>query len=80
VRYDALGEDVEGSMGMKQKAYMDSRVKLLESGGKVINGTGTGGQKKWQAKAERKGFNTGDDFVEKGEKKKKRQKTSDDDE
>jgi nucleolar protein 58 len=44
VRYDALGEDVEGSMGMKQKAYMDGRVKLLESGGKVINSSGTGGQ------------------------------------
>lgn len=48
VRYDALGEDVEGNLGMKNRAYLEGRVKLLESGGKVIqqNGAG-GGQKKW---------------------------------
>jgi hypothetical protein len=36
VRYDALGEDVDGNLGMKNKAYLEGRVKLLESGGKVI--------------------------------------------
>lgn len=36
VRYDALGEDTDGNMGLKNKAYMDGRLKLLESGGKVI--------------------------------------------
>jgi nucleolar protein 58 len=65
VRYDALGEDVEGSMGMKAKAYMDGRVKLLESGGKVINPNGgtSGGPKKWVAKAESKGYTATNDFV-----------------
>jgi len=49
VRYDALGEDVEGNLGAKNKAYLEGRVKLLESGGKVIKeGNGTaGGPKKW---------------------------------
>lgn len=63
---------------MKTKAYMDGRLKLLESGGKVINqkSGGTGGQKKWQAKAESKGYNESNDFVQSGEpKSKKRQKT-----
>jgi nucleolar protein 58 len=36
VRYDALGEDVDGNLGMKNKAYLEGRVKLLEAGGKVI--------------------------------------------
>jgi nucleolar protein 58 len=36
VRYDALGEDVEGNLGTKNKSYLENRVKLLESGGKVI--------------------------------------------
>lgn len=36
VRYDALGEDTDGNLGIKNKAYMDGRLKLLESGGKVI--------------------------------------------
>ena len=49
VRFDALGEEVDGTLGVKSKAYMDGRVKLLESGGKVIKPfTGTaGGTKKW---------------------------------
>jgi len=69
-----LGEDVEGNLGMKSKAYLESRLKLLEAGGKVINKTNGGGMKKWQAKAESKGYNASNDFVEKGEPKKKRQK------
>lgn len=36
VRYDALGEETDGSLGVKNRAYMDGRLKLLESGGKVI--------------------------------------------
>lgn len=47
VRYDALGEDVEGNLGMKNRAYLEGRVKLLEGGGKVIQQNGAGGQKKW---------------------------------
>lgn len=68
VRYDALGEDVEGNLGMKNKAYLEGRLKLLEAGGKVINKNGAaanGGMKKWQAKAETKGYNASSDFVEK---------------
>ena len=32
VRYDALGEDADGSMGTRNKAYVEGRLKLLESG------------------------------------------------
>ena len=75
VRYDALGEDVEGTMGLKAKAYLDGRVRLLESGGKVIDANGGSKMKKWNAKAETKGFSEANDFVDKAEPKKKRQKT-----
>jgi nucleolar protein 58 len=40
VRYDALGEDNDGTMGTKNKAFMEGRVKLLESGGNVISEKG----------------------------------------
>lgn len=43
VRYDALGEDTDGNLGIKNKAYMDGRLKLLESGGKVIQPFAAGG-------------------------------------
>ena len=77
VRYDALGEDPDGNLGVKNKAYLDGRLKLLESGGNVIRAGSGNGQKKWQAKADTKGFNAANDFTnpENGEKKKKRQKT-----
>jgi hypothetical protein len=68
-----LGEDVEGNLGAKNKAYLESRVKLLESGGKVIKAGGAP-PKKWQAKGETKGYNNAEDFVEAGESKKKRQR------
>lgn len=83
VRYDALGEDPDGNLGVKNKAYLDGRLKLLESGGSVIKPFGTGangsggGMKKWKAKAESKGYNAATDFVDKLEKPKKRQKTED---
>lgn len=71
VRFDALGEDQDGDLGAKNRAYMESRLKLLESGGSVVNkGSGNGAnKKKWEQKAESKGFNTGSDF-----QSKKRQK------
>lgn len=79
VRYDALGEDVDGNMGLKNKAYMEGRAKLLESGGKVIKQGGKAGAasglSKWQAKADTKDFNKADDFVKAEEPKKKRVKT-----
>jgi len=40
VRYDALGEDQDGGMGAKNKAFMEGRVKLLEAGGNVISEKG----------------------------------------
>ena len=36
VRYDALGEDADGKLGASTKAFMDKRLKLLESGGTVV--------------------------------------------
>lgn len=72
MRYDALGEDVDGNMGLKTKAYMEGRAKLLESGGKVVRQTTTkaaGGFNKWQAKADSKGYNGASDFVDGGSKR-----------
>jgi len=67
-RYDALGEDADGALGIKNKAYLEGRLKLLESGGKVVKAQfGAGGQKKWEAKAESKGYNDSGDFS--GEKR-----------
>ena len=64
VRYDALGEDDNGKLGNDAKAFMDKRLKLLESGGNVIKAAGTAnGQKKWEAKADSKGYNASNDFV-----------------
>jgi nucleolar protein 58 len=50
VRFDALGEETDGTMGVKNRAYMDGRLKLLESGGSVLKpfSGGAGGQKKWE--------------------------------
>lgn len=36
VRYDALGESVDGDLGSKNKTYLEGRLKLLEQGGKVV--------------------------------------------
>lgn len=66
-------------MGLKTKAYMEGRAKLLEAGGKVVKQGGSkpaGGLSKWLAKAETKGYNQTADFVdpENGEPPKKRSK------
>jgi len=76
VRYDALGEDVDGKLGSSTKAFMDKRLKLLESGGQVIKAFGgnANGQKKWEAKANGKGYNASNDFVKDGGQPYKKQK------
>ena len=43
---------------------MEKRLKLLDSGGSVVKPGGQG-QKKWEAKAERKGYNETNDFTNK---------------
>jgi len=43
VRYDALQEEEDGTMGAKHKTYLESRLKLLENGGQVIKPKGAGG-------------------------------------
>lgn len=45
-RYDALGEENEGTLGVKSKAYIEGRLKLLETGGQVIKNA-AGGPKKY---------------------------------
>jgi len=64
VRYDALGENQEGKLGSDSRAFMEKRLKLLESGGQVIKafGAGANGQKKWEAKGDTKGYNASNDF------------------
>jgi len=56
---------------------MEKRLKLLESGGQVIKAFsgGANNQKKWEAKAESKGYNNNSDFVAEDGKPNKRQKT-----
>jgi|TARA_B110000285_G_scaffold221134_1_gene273690 nucleolar protein 58 len=73
VRYDALGEDQDGTLGSEAKTFMEKRLKLLESGGQVIKAFSgaANGQKKWEAKAESKGYNKSSDFVDGGSKKQK---------
>lgn len=65
VRYDALGEDQDGKLGSDSKVFMEKRLKLLESGGQVIKAFSgkANGQKKWEAKAESKGYSNATDFV-----------------
>lgn len=49
VRYDALGENQDGKLGHDSRAFMEKRLKLLESGGQVIKAFagGANNQKKW---------------------------------
>ena len=64
VRYDALGEDQDGKLGSDAKTFMEKRLKLLESGGSVIQGGGKGNaQKKWEAKGDSKGYSNSNDFT-----------------
>lgn len=65
VRFDALQETVDGSMGVKHKTYLEARLKLLESGGQVIKGKGAGAQRKWEPKSESAGYNVSGDFASK---------------
>jgi len=53
---------------------MDKRLKLLESGGNVIKAGAANGQKKWEAKADSKGYNASNDFVQEEGKPYKRNK------
>jgi len=62
VRYDALGENQDGKLGTDSRAFMEKRLKLLESGGQVVKAGAAGGQKKWEAKADSKGYNNSNDF------------------
>lgn len=67
VRYDALGEDQDGKLGTDAKAFMEKRLKLLESGGSVVKlGGGANGQSKWEAKGNSKGYNASGDFAGEG--------------
>lgn len=49
-RFDALGENQDGKLGADSKAFMEKRLKLLESGAQVISGAGANQQGKWAAK------------------------------
>lgn len=69
VRSDALGEGADGALGTRNRSYLEGRLKLLESGGKVVKANfNAGGQQKWQAQGG-SGYNESGDF-----QKNKRQK------
>ena len=61
-RYDALGEENEGTLGVKSKSYIEGRLKLLETGGQVVKGATSGGPKKWNANGQSTNFNETNDF------------------
>jgi nucleolar protein 58 len=74
VRFDALGEEQDGTLGAKSKAYMEGRVKLLEAGGSIIkpfSGNG-GGMKKYDRGGDQNTYNPSGDFT--GESATKRRK------
>lgn len=75
VRYDALGEEVDGTLGAKSKAYMEGRVKLLEAGGSIIKpfSGNTGGQMKKYERRDQQSYNPSGDFTS-GEPPQKRRK------
>jgi nucleolar protein 58 len=64
VRFDALGESVDGTMGTKNKVYLEERLKLLESGGSVIKkqAFGAGGQQASTTIGEKRSYNENSDF------------------
>jgi len=65
VRSDALAEDCDGSMGIKNKAYLEGRLKLLESGGSVVKKAFAGGAQKVHSSGlgENRGYNDTADYV-----------------
>ena len=65
VRYDALQESEDGTMGAKHKSYIENRLRLLENGGQVIKGGQSKGQGKWEPKSEAAGYNISGDFATK---------------
>lgn len=72
-RFDALGENQDGKLGSDSRAFMEKRLKLLESGGQVISGATAGGQGKWAAKGAKQ-YNASNDFTNDGGQPYKRQK------
>ena len=72
-RFDALGENQDGKLGSDSRAFMEKRLKLLESGGQVISGATGGGQGKWAA-SNAKQYQAGNDFTNDAGQPYKRQK------
>lgn len=65
VRYDALGESVDGDLGVKNKAYLEGRLRLLEQGGKVVKAkVGQNNQGQWNQNGGQN-YNDGNDFADK---------------
>jgi nucleolar protein 58 len=70
VRYDALGENIDGKLGADSKVFMEKRLKLLEAGGQVVKaafGDGSAaqaavGQKRYSPNDANGGYNDGADF------------------
>lgn len=68
VRQDALGEEQDGSLGVKNRAYLEGRLALLEQGGHVVKANfKASGPRTWQAK-EGGGYNDSGDFQAKRQK------------
>lgn len=64
VRFDALGDDEKGTLGSDSKIFMEKRLKLLESGGTVIQAGGKGNApKKYEATGDSKTYNDSNDFT-----------------
>lgn len=69
VRQDALGEEQDGSLGVKNRAYLEGRLKLLEQGGKVVKANfQASGQRTHSATGNGAGYNDSGDFAAKRQK------------
>lgn len=71
VRYDALGEGQDGKLGADSNAFMEKRLKLLESGGQVVKAFGGNaqvGQKRYSPHNTGGNYNDANDFTNKRQK------------
>ena len=68
VRYDALGEGQDGKLGADSNAFMEKRLKLLESGGQVVKSGPQVGQKRYSPHNTGGNYNDANDFTNKRQK------------
>jgi nucleolar protein 58 len=64
IRYDALGESVDGKFGNMNRQYIENKIKQLNSGVDISNNKYKYKMPKWEPKTDVKSFNVEEDFPE----------------